>query len=174
MSDFARFLPLNGRPHGDEAAVSSDRRAALADVVAEAAHLLERTELPRRAELAAAFTADARLDLDPTALSAAADHVRAGRRRSIRSLARATRALLVLGEAVGAAPELSAATTGAVALYGATSGPFDRRAVLKGRTVAATDADWSFGRGPTVSAPALQIVAFVLGVSDTPPTAPRA
>ena len=54
-------------------------------------------------------------------------------------------------------------------LWGATSGPFDRRVVLSGHTIRATDADWEFGHGPVLAGTALEIAAFVLGVSDVPP-----
>ncbi|BDV31158.1 hypothetical protein [Microbacterium terricola] len=172
MADFARFLPLNGRPHGDETDVTSDRRVAVAQVIDEAQRLLGGVDAERAGRLAADFVRAARLDADPVdGLPALSASVRTGKRRSIRSLVHATRALLVLAAETGGTPRLHAAITGAVALWGATSGPFDRRAVLKGHTIAATDEEWSFGRGPVLAGPALGIVAFVLALSDQPPVA---
>ncbi len=90
--------------------------------------------------------------------------------RRTRELSRALRALLLLAGSRGdVTPDVDPLTSGAVALYAATSGPFDRRAVLKGHTVRATDSDWSFGSGPVLEGPSLSIAAFVLGVSDHPP-----
>lgn len=167
MADLSRHLPLSHRPHTDESSVTGDWRHALADVVAAAAHLTGDPDQLRGflvdAKLAAEFP-----DASPADVAAA---IRSGRRRRIAELADATRALLRLaGDRVVA---LDPTTSGAVALYGATRAPFDRRAVLTGSTVHATDADWSFGRGPLREATARQILVFVLELGDEPPPLTR-
>lgn len=64
-------------------------------------------------------------------------------------------------------------TAGAVALYAQGAGPFERRAVVAGHTIRATDADWAFGNGPVLEGTSLQIVGFLLGVTDDPPRPPH-
>ncbi|SFI22819.1 MULTISPECIES: hypothetical protein [Microbacterium] len=54
-----------------------------------------------------------------------------------------------------------------------TRAPFERRAVLAGSTVHATDADWSFGHGPVREGTAREILAFVLALSDDAPRLTR-
>ena len=180
MPDFARFLPLSQRRPGDEADVDSNRRRALADVIAQAGALV-RSAASRRSETADDFvyhcglraefaTVDAGEPAERLlALSAA---VRDGRRRGIRALADGTRALLLVARDHGVEVQLPALTAGAVALYASTTAPLERRAVVKGHTLRATDADWSFGRGPVLEAPATQFAAFLLGASDRPPITP--
>ncbi len=181
VSDFARHLPLSQRGRGDDASVSGDRRGALADVVDRAADLL--ADLTADAAdtapaLAESFLAVARLRAEaapaapPERLRAAAQQVRAGRRRSIRELAAGVEALLRLARDLSAEPGVDPYTAGAAALYASAAAPADRRAAVRGNTVRATDAAWSFGSGPALEAPAAQIAAFLLGVSDDPPRRP--
>ena len=169
MADLSRHLPLSNRPTADESAVTSDRRQALAAVVGRAAELIARTDESGDSERAAAFLAEARLDREfaGTALPAVAEAIATGAARGIRPLTDAVRALLRLAgtEAV----ELDPVTSGAVALYAVTRAPFDRRAVVSGCTLRATDAEWEFGRGPPRAAPARQILEFLLGLGDVPP-----
>ncbi|MFS0866950.1 hypothetical protein AB3M83_06400 [Microbacterium sp. 179-B 1A2 NHS] len=167
MSDLSRHLPLSARPRVDESGVSGDWRTAVADVVASAAALE-----PTSAAAAARFLAVAGLDREFAGLPLAevATAVRTGSRRRIRVLADALRALLELaGDRAVAIPPVIG---GAVALYASTRMPFERRAALSGTAVHATDAEWTFGRGPVREAPAREILDFVLGLSDTPPPAP--
>lgn len=180
MADFSRFLPLSLRPRGAEDGVTSDRRAALADLIDQAAELVA-TAGRGRALFAEAFVDEARLrdaydDLSaggsPVTLADLAAAVRAGRRRSIRALTSGARALLLLARDLDAPAHLDPVTAGAIALHLAASAPYDRRAVVRGRTVRATDADWSFGHGPTLEGTATGIAAFLLGVSDDPPKPP--
>lgn len=167
MADLSRHLPLSNRPSTDESSVTGDWRQPLADLVAAAAQLTEHPEEAHRFLLDAALAAE----FPAVSLSGVAAAVRVGRRRRIRELADATRALLRLaGERE---VPLDPTTSGAVALYAATRAPFERRAVLTGSTVRATDADWSFGRGPLREATARDILAFVLGLSDAAPPLTR-
>ncbi|WP_019181064.1 hypothetical protein [Microbacterium yannicii] len=177
MADFARFLPLSNRPHGDESGVTSDRHAAEAGVVEQAAKLIARSGADEAEPLTRGFLREAGLEglsptdvADPAArLAATALAVRTGKRRGIRHLSRTVRALLLLGRKTATAIALDPTISGSVALYGATSASFDRRAVLVGHTVRATDAEWAFGRGPVLEGTAMEIVAFVLGISDRAP-----
>jgi hypothetical protein len=177
MPDFVRFLPLSQRGPGKESAVSSDRREALAVVIEQAADLIT-VAGDGRAVFADAFADEAGLrpELDDVAvgdpavrLRSVAAAVRRGGRRSIRLLASGARALLVLARDLHVDVALDPITAGSVALYASTSAPFERRAVVKGHTVRATDADWGFGHGPVLAGTATQIAAFLLGVSDDPP-----
>ena len=45
--------------------------------------------------------------------------------------------------------------------------------VVAGHTIRATDADWAFGNGPVLEGTSLQIVGFLLGVTDDPPRPPH-
>ncbi|MCR2819943.1 hypothetical protein NQ166_14000 [Microbacterium sp. zg.Y1090] len=184
MPDLGRFLPLSNRPHGDESAVTADRRAQLADLIAADAGVLAALPAPRAAALAGEYLTTARIDPPPAddviggpahsaaLLERAAATVRAGRRRGIRALAHGVRAHLRLAAAIGSPPRLPPTVTGAVALYAATSAPFDRRAVVAGHTVRADDDGWEFGRGPVLAGNGADIAAFLLGVSDRPPQPP--
>ncbi|GAA2073384.1 hypothetical protein [Microbacterium hatanonis] len=177
MSDFARFLPLSGGPRGAETGVSNDRRGALADIVDRASAIIA-ADAAGRGPLLPAFLdhADLRDEFaalavasTPAGLTRLGEAIRTGRRRRARALASGARALLLLARSADTDPGLDATTAGVVALRLAGSAPFDRRAVVKGRTVRATDADWSFGRGPVLEGTATGIAAFLLGVSDDPP-----
>ena len=176
MSDLSRFLPFSNRPRGDESGVTSDRRLPLAAVVEEAARLLDTA--PDRAGRASDFARAARVTdastsvASPADLRAVAATIASGRRQSTKTLAHAVRALLQLGDHLGAEPRIDATTLGIVSLYGATSAPLERRAVVGGHALRATDADWEFGRGPVLEGTALEIARFVLGVSDVPPRRP--
>ena len=177
MSDFARFLPLSGGPRGAETGVSNDRRGALADIVDRASAIIA-ADAAGRGPLLPAFLdhADLRDEFaalavasTPAGLTRLGEAIRTGRRRRARALASGARALLLLARSADTDPGLDATTAGIVSLRLAGSAPFDRRAVVKGRTVRATDADWSFGRGPVLEGTATGIAAFLLGVSDDPP-----
>lgn len=177
MPDLGRFLPLSHRSPADESDVTSDRRTQLADVIDLAAAALPRQDAGATATAIAAFLTASRIDVgqiptDARGLRAAAELVRTGRRRSIRALARGVRALLLLARETDHDVALDPLTSGSVALYAATAAPLARRAVVSAHTVRATDADWAFGRGPVLEGPAVQIVAFLLGVSETPPSPP--
>lgn len=159
--------------------MSSDRRAALADVIDQAAVLLGAAP-EEDAPFAEGFVDNAGLrgevgsvaDDAPGTLFELAHAVRSGRKRSIRSLIDGCRALLLLARDLDAPVGLDPTTAGAVALHLAGAGPFDRRAVVKGHTVRATDADWGFGHGPVLEGTSTAIAAFLLGTTDEPPKPP--
>lgn len=165
MSDLSRHLPLSNRERTDESAVTGDWKEALADVVLLAAGLAPSQDDADR------FLTEAGLGSSAgRPLTEVAAQIRGGRRRRIRSLVDATRALLVLAgdRPVALPPTLS----GAVALYAVTRMPFERRAAVAGSTLSADDAGWSLGRGPGRTATARDILDFVLGLSDTVPGTP--
>lgn len=79
----------------------------------------------------------------------------------------------VLVEVYRAAPESDAlrvldAPTGAVALAQAQRAPFAVKAVIRGRTVRATDAGWEFGSGPVLEGSARQLLLFLYGRGPVP------
>ncbi|GAA1824831.1 maleylpyruvate isomerase family mycothiol-dependent enzyme [Agromyces salentinus] len=59
--------------------------------------------------------------------------------------------------------------SGAVALRRALEAPTEIKAVIRGHSLAATDADWSFGNGPVLEATAAELLLFLYGRSDTAP-----
>jgi len=162
MSDVSRHLPLSNRERVDEAGVTGDWRTALADVVRLAA------PLARTADERVAFLGAAGLPTsDDPGFADVVEAILAGRRVRIRSLVAATRALL---ELAGDRPvALSATTSGAVALYAVTRMSFDRRAAVAGSSLRASDDGWTLGRGTVRSAPARDILEFVLGLRDQVP-----
>lgn len=175
MADFARFLPLSNRPKGNEDAVTSDRRMAIADVIDEASLMISGAEEAEAERLSVQFVRETRITDVGEAVHGADDlaglaaAIRRGRRRPVKVLARAVRAQIVLAAELRVPPRVDSTTLGVVALYAATSAPLERRAVIKGHTLRATDAGWEFGRGPILEATALEIVRFLLGLSDTAP-----
>ncbi len=164
MSDLARFLPLSHRSPDADAAAPADRRVQIAAVLTLAAAVLDAQPDDRRRR----FIDEAGLTGDDgrASLTDLADAVVRGRRRSGRDLTAVARAYLRLP---GERPPLPFDVAGTVALAASTNAPFARRAAIAGHTVRATDAGWTFGRGPEISASADDIVAFLTGVSDVPP-----
>ncbi len=196
MADFMRDLPLSWRPRDDEHTVTSDWREALADVLDAAAAALDAA---RTAAIGEAMPHGARLtasELDrlaeplitaasprhglfeapasaprPTDLRELARATRSGRKVPVRTLSRSVAAYLALARALGATPVLSHRTSGAVALYFAATAHTPIRAVISGHALHATDAGWTFGRGPTLEAEAVPMVEFLAGQSLVPPRA---
>lgn len=199
MADFMRDLPLSWRPRDDEHSVTSDWREALADVLDSAAAALDvahaaptdaslpdaahpaTSELHRLAAplIAAAtprqgfFEAPASAPR-PTDLRELARATRSGRKVPVRTLSRSVAAYLELARALGATPVLAERTSGAVALYFAATAHTPIRAVISGHTLHATDAGWTFGRGPTLEAEAVPMVEFLAGQSLIAPRAASA
>lgn len=180
MADLFSNLPLSNKVRHDESHVTSDRRIAVADTIDQAAVWLAEASITEtsRSELAHAFLSDARIVAGNvpdsslgtvSMLTETAQHLRAGKKQNIRALSHVLRALLLLGVALDRSPTVPPLTSGSVALYAATTASFERRAVIAGHTIRATDADWAFGHGPALEGTALEIVGFLLGVSDKPP-----
>ncbi|QLD10710.1 hypothetical protein [Microbacterium oleivorans] len=175
MSDVARFLPLSQRT-ADGPADILDRRAQLAGIVDLVATALADTAAPEAEIGVEAFLRDAGLtsavpDGGTADLGSLSASLRSGGRRTAKQVVAAARAYLRLP--VADRPPLPAAIAGAVAFAASSSATSDRRAAIAGHTVRASDAAWSFGRGPDLIATGDEIVAFLTGVSDQPPRRPR-
>ncbi len=175
MSDVARFLPLSHRAD-DGSAVAVDRRAQLADIVDLAAVAVAAGASAEPAVAVAEFLRDAGLRPGGQGVAAAAladvsASIRAGGRRTSKEVIAAARAYLRLPPANR--EPLPAAIAGAVAFAASASLTGARRAAIAGHTVRASDATWSFGRGPDLVATGDEIVAFLTGISDEPPRPPR-
>ncbi len=201
MADFMHDLPLSWRPRDDEHTVTSDWRESLADVLDHAASALDAALAdPERGEAREAMTPDAS-DLErltepliraatprhglfeapapvpsvrDTDLRELARRTRSGRKVSVRTLSHAVAAYLALARALGATPELSPRTSGAVALYLAATARTPIRSVISGHALHATDAGWTFGRGPALEAEAVPMVEFLAGQSLVAPRAASA
>jgi hypothetical protein len=141
--DFVRYLPLSQRPQVDESAVSNDWTARLDEVVAAVA------ALPSG---------------DRTAFAAAVARARARRRVRIGDLG----AVLVAAYEVSPRLEVDATVSGAVALARALAAPLPIRAVVRGRTLKATDAGWELGTGPELAGTARELVLFLYGRAGVP------
>jgi len=150
--DLRYELPLSWRERQDESAVTSDWRAHLTRVLAAASQLTEgRPEAGAPAGSEGLRGGDAALE--------------SGRRVTIKQLDRAVYGYLELCESLGVTPELDPTTSGAVALARATSAPTPIRAVIAGHSLRASDAGWSFGRGPELQATAVELLNFLGGRS---------
>ncbi|WP_458042235.1 MULTISPECIES: hypothetical protein [Bacteria] len=170
MSDMFHELPLSNRHRQDESGVTGDWRSAEADVVRAADVLLSRRGERDREPLARAFLSVSRLGAaGGDDLAAVADAIAAGGKRRIRDLSRTVTAALTLSRDTGLPITLAPRTSGAVALYLATSGSFDIRAVVRGHTLRSTDDGWEFGKGPAMEDTSTRLVAFLCGVSQEPP-----
>ena len=186
----ASYFPLSQRPRRDETSVSSNwarhsgtvlleltglleslsltdwqaeslrEGVSVRDVVAELVWLETTTALHRRLKRSAPSNDG------PDAL------ITQVRELSTSALApTATRSIAHLSHAVVAAYEVARATrhplaidqlaSGAVALARGLSGPVGARAVTRERTLVATDADWTVGRGPAIEGTAEAIVLFL-------------
>ncbi|MFT4029911.1 MAG: hypothetical protein QM675_08540 [Protaetiibacter sp.] len=154
MSDLWRELPLSGRPRLDESAVPDGWEADVTAVREAAAAALARHPDPAAAEAFATATpvAAPRRDGRP-------------RRVKLAELDRAVYAYLELCARLGIPPEVPARAGGAVALGRAAAAPTEIRAVIAGHSLRATDADWSFGRGPVLEDTAAALLEFLAGRS---------
>lgn len=173
VSDLAHELPLFGRPPVDESAVTSDWKGALADVIHQAAAIAAVEGAPACA--ASSFVRDAGLAKHPAApdLGRLETAIRAGKPQRVRALSRAVTALLALARSADIAVEVAPRTAGAVSLHRTGAAPLPIRAVIAGHTLRATDADWSFGRGPVLQGTSMGLLSFLCGLSnDAPRRAP--
>lgn len=154
MADVWRGLPLSWRERVDESGVGGGWGAELDAVRAAAA-----TALAAHPDAAAAAEFEAAVAVPRPR--------RGGRERRVplRELDRAVYAYLTLCTRIGVPPQLPERAGGAVALGRAASAPTEIRAVIAGHTLRATDADWSFGRGPVLEDTTPELLAFLAGQS---------
>lgn len=177
--DFLRFLPLSQTARGDESKVRSDRGPEYAAVLDRLAELLDAspgTDVPDAAirRLTTREVSAPSAGAPAERLRALAAAANAGGRVPVSRLSRAVLLYLDVARASSARPELEPGTSGAVALYLATSAPTEIRAVTRGHALRATDAGWEFGRGPMLEATAIELVEFLGGRSLLAPRpAPR-
>lgn len=163
-------LPLSNRRRQDESAVTGDWRLAESDIVLTAHALLAGRGERDRQILSRAFLSAARLPAHgETDLLAVAETIATGGRRRVRELSRTVTALLTLARDTGAHVAISPRTSGAVALYLATSGAFDIRAVVRGHTLRSSDDGWEFGKGPVMEDTSLRLLSFLCGISGEAP-----
>lgn len=94
------------------------------------------------------------------------------RRESLRVLTDVVVTGYDIAAAVGRELELPAVATGAVALARAGAAPADIRAVVRGRSIIAEDAGWSFGRGPALTGSAASIIRFLFERAGVPGSSP--
>lgn len=148
------------------------------------AELVERCEAPPRVTLAGLLgralppSDDRPAPAAPPAadltvrLRSASRALRAPGRRSRTGVALLTRAVLAVYDVSalhGPPPALPRLATGAVALARATAAPLPIRAVIRGRTLVATDDGWRFGTGKELSGTAREQILFLFGRSGTVP-----
>ncbi|MET0976548.1 MAG: hypothetical protein ABWX82_12850 [Leifsonia sp.] len=91
------------------------------------------------------------------------------RRSGIRDLEAAVVGGLDIAIPLGLDLALPASASGAVALRRALAAPVEIKAVIRGRSLRATDADWGFGRGPELVDTAVGMLLFLYERSDVPP-----
>ena len=158
--DFVRYLPLSGRPRVDESAVTGDWGPRLAELLAAIDTLI--------AGLPSATHARPEIQAARDRLSATIAAVPSARRVRIAALG------TVLAEAYGFAAltgrtlVVDPVTSGAVALDRSLRAPLEIRAVVRNRTIRATDAGWEFGSGPELAGTAAALVRFLYGRAGVP------
>lgn len=166
MSDFARFLPLSNRPRHDESGTSRDWAARVAEVAAAveavAAEALGGHGTSPHPE------AEAALETVRALAREAADRHVARRRVRVRELRTIVLAAWRAADAFGAPLDLDPVVTGAVALDLAAGARLPIRAVIRDRTLVASDAGWRLGGGEELVGTAREIVTFLAGEGAVP------
>lgn len=164
MSDLARFLPLSNRPRRDETGTTRDWAARVAEVAAS---------VERAAEAvgpAAANNDGIRDGIEAVrahARDAAARHA-AGKRVRIRALRATLRDAWRAADALGVDLEVDPVVTGAVALDLAAGARLPIRAVIRDRTLVASDHGWRLGTGPELVGTARRLIEFLAGDGPVP------
>jgi len=186
----ASYFPLSQRPRRDESSVSSNWARHTATVLLELAGLLDslspeewhapalRTGFTVRDVVAELVwlestsrwhrvTRQSTPSLDePDALVAAVRDLSTAAlgptaKRTIGQLSHAVVAAYEVARATRHPLAVDSLASGAVALARGLSGPVGARAVTNERTLVATDAEWSVGRGPAIEGTAEAIVLFL-------------
>ncbi|MEC5148663.1 maleylpyruvate isomerase family mycothiol-dependent enzyme [Cryobacterium sp. GrIS_2_6] len=111
--------------------------------------------------------------LQTTAAEYAAGRVTARGRHGITELTEVVVHGLDLAHPLGRALEVSPVALGAVAVRRALIAPTPVKAVVRRRTLAATDAGWRVGRGAVIESTGVNIVLFLFGREGFTPTGPR-
>jgi hypothetical protein len=158
--DLGRYLPLSGRPRVDESGVTGDWGPRFAELLAAIDVMI--AALPAgtddRPEVSAARDR----------LSAAVAAVKPGRRVRVPALGAVLIEALEIAVLTDTPLTVDPVTSGAVALDRSLRAPLAIRAVVKHRTIRATDAGWVFGTGPELRGTASAIVRFLYGRAGVP------
>lgn len=191
VSDLSRFLPLSNRARTDEAEVTSNWARRLGEVLLQVSEALE--AMPPEGWTTATLTADvrsmtrsiatrlarSRAERRVVAAERDAELILRLRRLALERLSGRPRTRVgVLGACLADAWEISAAlrhpitvdatASGAVVLARLLSAPLPLRAVVRDRTLTATDAGWEVGRGPELRGTAAALVLFLYGRAGLP------
>jgi hypothetical protein len=163
MADLARYLPLSLRPNVDESGVTGDWGPRLAELLVSIDAMIAGMD----AETAARPDVVAVRDR----LSAAVGAIPSGRRVRVPALGAVLVEAIELARAAARPLAVDHVTSGAVALDRSLRAPLPIRAVIRRRTVRATDAGWEFGNGPPFAGTADELVLFLYGRAGVPATA---
>jgi hypothetical protein len=158
--DLARYFPLSARPRVDESAVTGDWGPRFAELLTAIDAMI--------ATLSAETVARPEVGAARDRLSAAVAAVKPGRRVRVPALGAVLIEALEVVALTGAPLRVDPVTSGAVALDRSLRAPLAIRAVVKHRTIRATDADWAFGTGPVLAGTAAAIVRFLYGRAGVP------
>ena len=159
-ADLARYLPLSARPRFDESGVTGDWGPRFAELLTAIDTMI--------AALPAATANRPDVIAAGDRLSAAIAAVKPGRRVRVPALGAVLAEALEFAAATGSALTVDPVTSGAVALDRSLRAPLAIRAVVKNRTIRATDAGWEFGSGPELAGTAAAIVLFLYGRAGVP------
>ena len=158
--DFVRYLPLSGRPRVDESAVTGDWGPRLAALLAAIDTLI--------AGLPSTTLARPEIQAARDRLSATIAAVPSGRRVRIAALGTVLAEAYEFAALTGRTLVVDPVTSGAVALDRSLRAPLAIRAVIKNRTLRATDAGWDLGSGPELRGSASALVLFLSGRAGVP------
>ncbi len=158
--DFVRYLPLSARPRVDESAVTRDWGPRLAALIGAIDTLI--------AAIPPATLDAPEIQAARDRLSATIAAVPSGRRVRVAALGTVLAEAYDFAALTGRPLDVDQVTSGAVALDRSLRASSAVRAVVKNRTLRATDADWEFGSGPELRGTAAQIVLFLSGRAGVP------
>lgn len=145
--DLARYLPLSQRPRVDESAVTGEWDGRLDEL--------------ERAVAALGTVGSAELAAFEGAVASAR------RRRKVR-IGDLGLALVAAYEAGGDRLLVDPTVSGAVCLARALAAPLPVRAVIRDRTLRASDAGWTLGRGAELVGTARELTLFLYGRAGLP------
>jgi len=153
--DLVRYLPLSARAPVDESAVTGDWAGKLAGVRDQLAALVAGLSPAERAPVESLLAhADS---LQPT-----------GRKVRVTTLGAVLADACEVAAILQKPLPIDPVASGAVVLAQSLRAPLAIRAVVRGRTLRANDADWRIGSGPDLIGSARDLVLFVYGRRGLP------
>lgn len=158
--DLARYLPLSARPRVDESRVTSDWGPRFAELLTAIDALI--------ASVPAATHARPEVRASRDRLTRAITAIPSGRRVRIAALGTVLAEAYAFAALTGVPLVVDPVTSGAVALDRALRAPHAVKAVIRNRTLTATDAEWSFGSGPEIAGTASELMLFLDGRAGVP------